>query len=286
EEGLGKPRKDVFLDADMQRLLAEELHPPFCDHTGEAGEKLPFSPRSFRDFMLYREHALQAARGYAARYLPASGPVVQAYEKLVRRPFPAFLPAARWNEYPIYYQGNHLSLVPSGSAIPIPSFAEGEVDYELELGAVLVRPLRDAHPEEALAAVGAFFVINDFSIRCLQRSEMTSGFGPVKAKSFATAMSVEVVPASEIANRLESLSGEVWINGERRTRCSSAGPHFSFGEAIAYASQGETLYPGEVLATGTWPGGSGLEAGEMLKEGDEVELRIEGVGVVRNQLVS
>jgi 2-keto-4-pentenoate hydratase/2-oxohepta-3-ene-1,7-dioic acid hydratase in catechol pathway len=111
---------------------------------------------------------------------------------------------------------------------------------------------------------------------------MTSGFGPVKSKNFANAMSAELVTADEILPRLTELQAEVRINGSSRGRGNTAGPQHSLGEMVAYASLGERVLPGELLATGTIPGCSGMETGQWLSPGDEIELDIAGIGTLRN----
>ena len=60
--------------------------------------------------------------------------------------------------------------------------------------------------------------------------------------------------------------------------------HHGFGDLIAYASRSQTLYPGDVLGSGTAAGGSGLELDRWLQPGDVVEMEIEGIGVLRNRI--
>ena len=72
--------------------------------------------------------------------------------------------------------------------------------------------------------------------------------------------------------------GETW--GED----TSANMHHSFADLIAYASQAQMLYPGELLGSGTAAGGSGLELDRWLQAGDEIELEIEGIGILRNRV--
>jgi len=128
-------------------------------------------------------------------------------------------------------------------------------------------------------------VFNDFSARDIQLAEMKSGFGPTKAKHFANAVSSVVVSADEILPYLNNLQAEIRINGSSIVKTSTAGMHFSLGEAIAYASLEEQLYPGEFIATGTLPGGSGMENGRWLKSGDIIELTIERIGTLTNTIV-
>lgn len=244
---------------------------------------LPFAPKSFRDFMLYEQHAIDAARGFVRSYLPAAWPIVRAYEAVLGPPFPLLKPARLWYEQPIYYMGNHLAFAGDGAAIAIPSYADA-IDYELELGFVLKRALFNASTEEAEAAIGGFVVVNDFTARSVQRDEMRSGFGPQKSKHFANGLSSVVVSADEILPRWRDLKGSVRINGRLVSEPSSAGPKWTLGEALAHVSRSERLYPGELFATGTLPGGSGIETGRLLAAGDAIAIAIDGIGSLRNTI--
>lgn len=244
----------------------------------------PFTPRSFRDFMLYEAHAIAAARGFVNAFVPAAAPIVRAYEGLTRRAFPKLKPHALWYRQPIYYFGNHLNIATDGAGIPIPSYTRA-LDYELELGFVLARPLRDATPQEAEAAIGGFVVLNDFSARDVQVDEMASGFGPQKSKHFASAISSIVATADEILPRWTELGGSARLNGKLVTETSTAGARWSLGEVLAHASRSEQLYPGELFGTGTLPGGSGIETGHLLKAGDTIEIAIDGIATLSNRIV-
>lgn len=245
---------------------------------------LPFQPRSFRDVLLYEDHWTQSSRGYVRRFMPAAFRATQLYEKLTRSIFPAFRPPRLLAQQPIYYFGNHLTILASGTSIRIPSYSKA-LDYELELGWVLGKPLLNATPEQALAAVAGFVVVNDFSARDVQRAEMQSGFGPQKSKHFASSMSATLVTADEILPRIDNLTGKVWINGELASTSSSAGMRYSIGDVLAHLSRDEPLFPGELIASGTLPGGSGLEAGRLLNSGDELRLVIEEVGEITHRIL-
>jgi 2-keto-4-pentenoate hydratase/2-oxohepta-3-ene-1,7-dioic acid hydratase in catechol pathway len=245
---------------------------------------LPFQPLAFRDFMLFERHAIDAARGWARRFAPSAFSLARAYERLTGRDFPAFRPAPLYYRQPIYYMGNALSFAPSGAPVAAPSYSHA-LDYELELGFVLARPLFNATPQEAEEAIGAFVVLNDFSARDVQRDEMRSGFGPQKAKHFLSSLSETAVTAEEILPRLSSLEAHVEINGARVAEPRFAGMRYSLGEALAFVSQSEPLFAGELFGTGTPPGGSGMEIGRWLKVGDRLRLVIEGVGEIAHEIV-
>lgn len=246
---------------------------------------LPFEPRSFRDFMIYERHAVDAARGFVERFMPRLAPVARLYERATGGTFPAFRPKPLWHRQPIYYMGNHLAFVPDGADIVRPAYTHA-LDWELELGIVLARPLYNASPAEAEAAIGGFVVVNDFSARDVQLAEMASGFGPQKAKHFANAMSSVVVTADEILPRWRALNGTVRLDGKLIATPPTSGSRWTLGEMLAQASRGERLWPGELLATGTLPGGSGIETGHELVPGNVIEVAIEGIGSVGNRIVA
>lgn len=250
---------------------------------GDGAAVLPVSPVSFRDFMLYEKHAVDAARGMVRRFIPAGYPVARAFEAVTRQTFPAFRPNKLWYQQPIYYLSNALTIVPSGTVVESPSYS-GALDFELELGVVLGAPLRDASAAEAAAAIAAVVVINDFSARDVQLAEMRSGFGPQKSKHFASSMSETAVEAAGLVERLDELTASVRINGETVSRTGTRGMKFSIAEAIAHASTSEQLYPGELFATGTLPGGSGMEIGRRLAPGDRLRLEIDGIGVIEHDI--
>ena len=267
--------------AEVERAAAQL--PP--DSRPDATVLIPFEPRSYRDFMLYERHAIDAARGFVRRFMPAVAPFVRAYESVTRSTFPALKPKALWYRQPIYYMGNHLAFVTDGAAIAVPSYTRA-LDYELEIGCVLAHGLLDATPQEAEAAIGGFVVFNDFSARDVQHAEMLSGFGPQKAKHFCNAISSIVVTADEVLPHWRALKGSVRINGELISEPTSADPRWSLGEAIAHASRSERLYAGEFFGSGTLPGGSGIETGRLLAAGDVIEIGIDRIGTLTNRIVA
>ncbi len=251
---------------------------------------MPFEPRSFRDFMFYERHAIDAARGFVRRFMPWVWPLVRAYEATIGAPFPPLRPHKLWARQPIYYMGNHLAFSADGAALAVPSYTHA-LDYELELGFVLARGLYNATPDEAEAAIGGFVVVNDFSARDIQAAEMRSGFGPQKSKHFRNGISATVVSADEILPRWRDLKGFVRINGNLVSEVSTAGARWSLGEALAHASRSEPLHAGELFATGTLPGGSGIETfhlkpGRLLSAGDTIEIGIEGVGTITTPIIT
>jgi len=244
---------------------------------------LPFQPLSFRDFMLYEQHNIDAARGYVRRFRPRVARLAGAVEAVRRAPFPAFRPHELWYRQPIYYMSNAATMVPSGTPVQAPPYSSA-LDYELELAFVLRAPLHNASAAEAEEAIGAFVVLCDFSARDVQIPEMDSGFGPQKAKHFVTSLSATAVQAGDVLPRWTELTAEVRINGEVVAKPDARNPRWSLGRMLAHASAGEQLRAGELFATGTLAGGSGMEIGRWLQPGDALRLEIEDVGVIEHEV--
>jgi 2-keto-4-pentenoate hydratase/2-oxohepta-3-ene-1,7-dioic acid hydratase in catechol pathway/sugar lactone lactonase YvrE len=249
-------------------------------------ELQPFSPKSFRDGSLWEKHSIDAARGLVYKFIPAAKWIVFAYENIFpRMVFPMLKPKKMFYERPLYYMASNTNMYATGSEVPYPPYAK-YLDYELELGIVITKTIRNATPKEALDAMGGFILVNDFSERSVQMPEMLSGrMGFTKAKAFATGLGPLVVTKDELRLRkLDSLTAEVRVNNKVVSRGEKMGKHqkqFTAEELVAFISSGETLYPGELIALGTVPGCSSIEThGKGLQPGDTVELRLgEELGV-------
>jgi 2-keto-4-pentenoate hydratase/2-oxohepta-3-ene-1,7-dioic acid hydratase in catechol pathway len=240
-------------------------------------------PRSLRCFSVYEEHNVAAARTLVKRFWPKpAGVAVGGFERITRRTFPALKPGGSFFSEPSFYVGNHTAVVGDGEELPWPSHTD-YLDFELELGFVLAEDVADASPAEAEAAIGGFFVVNDWSARDVQAHEYREGmFGPaVKSKSFATGISPD---SADVLGRWDSLRATARVNGETWSETSTAGAAHSPGDLVAFASRGERLGAGDAFAMGTLPRGCGLELDRWLKPGYEVSLEIEGVGTLTNRV--
>src|SRR5260370_17758762 len=182
---------------------------------------------------------------------------------------------------PLYYKGNPLTLIGHEQAVPWPNYTD-HMDYELELGFVIGNRGREREPQESLSPLFGVTIFNDFSARDIQGEEMRSGFGPAKGKDFATALGPWITTRDELD--LAHLDMVARINGEERSCGSSATMTWKVEELIAYASRGETIWPGELLGSGTVGFGSGAEHGKKLQPGDVVELEVQGIGLLRNRI--
>ncbi|MFF3485537.1 fumarylacetoacetate hydrolase family protein [Streptomyces sp. NPDC002701] len=267
---------------------------PFTDawEAGQAAERgaeagsvvLPFQPLSFRDFMIFEQHNINAARGWVRRFRPGLARFAKGVELVTRKPFPAFRPKPLWYRVPTYYMSNASTFVPSGTPVTAPPYSTA-LDYELELAFVLNAPLYNATPEEAVKAIGAFAVLCDFSARDVQIPEMSSNFGPQKSKHFLTSLSSTAVEAADVVDRWSTLPSRVTLNGEVIARPDASSARWTLGEMLAHSSAGERLYPGELFATGTYVNGCGMEINKWIAPGDSLRLEIEGVGVIEHDII-
>lgn len=190
-----------------------------------------------------------------------------------------------WFRQPIYYKCNRMSVIGPEEPIRWPAYS-AELDYELELACVIGKQGTDIPVEDAPSHIFGFTIFNDVSARDAQASEMAGSLGPAKGKDFDTGniLGPWIVTADEIGD-VYNLGMEVRVNGERRGGGNTASMHHSFATIIAHISQSETLYPGEVIGSGTVGTGCGLETGRFLDDGDVIELEIEKIGVLRNQIL-
>jgi 2-keto-4-pentenoate hydratase/2-oxohepta-3-ene-1,7-dioic acid hydratase in catechol pathway len=162
------------------------------------------------------------------------------------------------------------SIIACGEAILLPSVSR-RVDYEGELAVVIGRRCSDlGDAEDALAYVMGYTCLNDVTARDLQRADVQF----TRAKSFDTFCPIG--PYIETELKLEDVTLETLVNGQRKQLGRVADMIFPVDAIIRYISRVMTLQPGDVIATGT-PAGVG-----PLQAGDVVEVVISGVGCLKN----
>lgn len=225
-------------------------------------------PESIRDCLVYERHLHNA---------------MKAWEKLANRPVTE-IPKV-WFERPTWYKGNRFSVVGHEAEVQWPPYSE-MMDFELELACVIGRKGRDIPAATGLEHVFGFTVFNDFSARDTQMVERPLGMGPMKGKDFDTGnvFGPWIVTTDEIGDP-QKLGMEVRVNGERWGGGNSSEMQHGFAQILAFISISETLYPGEIIASGTVGTGCGLELCRFLNPDDVVELEVEKIGVLRNRIV-
>ena len=171
-----------------------------------------------------------------------------------------------------------------------PEHLTEELDYELELAVVLKKPGKWFSPEEAMDYVGGYVIFNDITARDIQRGEMRSGvFSFCKAIDTFCPLGPWIVTTDEIADP-HDLAMQLRVNGEVRQESHSGNMSVTIPEILSnFSALGYSA--GDVLSTGTVSGVAGFKSPEerarlYLKPGDVIEAEIEGIGVLRNPVVS
>ena len=211
-------------------------------------------PNSLRDFMAFEEHV---------RNTLGEPPDV-------------------WFELPVGYKSNADSVVGPGATVEWPDYSD-QMDYELEVAAVVGTRGTEIQADEADEYVAGYTVFNDFSARDIQMEEMRGKLGPAKGKDFANGLGPYLVTPDEVDVASAEMRAEV--NGETWSEGTAGEMHHSFADIVAHVSQSETIHPGDVLGSGTVGTGCGLELGRFLESGDTVRLTIEGIGTLENEVV-
>jgi 2-keto-4-pentenoate hydratase/2-oxohepta-3-ene-1,7-dioic acid hydratase in catechol pathway len=180
------------------------------------------------------------------------------------------------------------SLADPGATVKI-SGISNEVDWEVELAAVIGRTAKNVPEEKALDYVAGYTAANDLSARDRGRRANISETSPFKAdwtkhKTFegSCPLGPWIVPARDIGDP-QSLGLKLWVNDVLKQDSNSKAMIFNLAEQIARLSDGMTLHPGDVILTGT-PAGVGSARGEFLKPGDTVKIWIEKIGTLTNKM--
>jgi 2,4-didehydro-3-deoxy-L-rhamnonate hydrolase len=175
------------------------------------------------------------------------------------------------------------SLTLSGTPAPVPAGEQG-LDWEGELVAVIGRTLKDVSAGDALQAVFGYAAFNDLTARDTQHR--TTQWTVGKNADQSGPMS-EIVTAEEVGDPGSGLRVVTRVNGEIMQDGNTADMIFSVGEILAYLSETMTLYPGDLVATGT-PNGVGYarRPPRLLHPGDEVAVEIERIGSVHTPIVA
>ncbi|MGR3811797.1 fumarylacetoacetate hydrolase family protein [Jiulongibacter sp. NS-SX5] len=244
------------------------------------------NPRSFRDYIGFEMHMLNASRSF--------GHTISEV----------------WYEMPIYYFTNHQAVYGPNDKIKRPE-KERKLDIELELGMVIGKKGSDIKKEDAESYIFGYTVFNDWTAREIQKKEMMLPLGPCKGKDFANAIGPCIVTADEFEQyrvpfseeffeeplRVPEIKGDRFdlkmtsrINGETVCEGNYKTVHYTFSQMIERASEnGVNLMPGDVFGSGTLGWGSLIENNfkihRPLEPGDVVELEIEGIGLLRNEVV-
>lgn len=243
---------------------------------------VPF-PSSCRDGYAFRQHVEAARRNRKVPMIP------------------------EFDQYPVFYFTNHHSVQGPGDILCMPDHFE-KLDFELEVAIVISKHGRNIRAAEADEYIAGIMIMNDMSARTLQMEEMLLNLGPAKGKDFATAVGPCLVTLDELEQYeippKENHTGKSWnlkmtcaVNGKQVSEGNVGDMDWTFAEIIERCSYGVTLYPGDIIGSGTVGTGCFLELNgtgklsdpgyqeQWLQEGDVVEMEVDGIGKLSNTIV-
>lgn len=274
---------DVVINPDAQELLKEQFGKLKSGKLYKKGVPIiqgikilpPIKPLTLRDAYTFREH-VRRARASRGQDVPPE-----------------------YDMFPVYYYSNPLTVVGPGDVYVAQPFWD-ELDFELELAIVIGKECHDIQPSQFTDVVFGLTIWNDFTARHIQRQEMKMNMGPHHGKEFASAMGPVLITMDELmpylvetmepghTGKVFNLHFRIFLNGEKVSEGSFRNQTWTFGEVLARASEGVTLYPGEVFGSGTVGLGCLVELKQeglfdrWLQPDDEIILEVETIGRLRN----
>lgn len=205
---------------------------------------------------------------------------------------------AEFDLFPIFYYTNHQAVIGPGNC-EVQSQHLEKLDFELESAIVVGRKGKNIKAADADAYIFGYTIMNDFSARHLQMEEMKMSLGPAKGKDFATALGAYLVTPEELeAYRKPGKTGDRYslemsceVNGQPISKGNMADMNWTFAQILERVSYGTTIYPGDVIGSGTVGTGCFMElngskiTNQWLQPGDKVLLKITGLGSLENTIV-
>lgn len=252
-------------------------------HYKEAAVLAPVPhPSSCRDGYAFRQHVAAARRNRKVDMIP------------------------EFDHFPIFYFTNHNAIQGPGDIECMPDHFQ-KLDFELEGAIVVCKKGRNIKASEADQYIGGYMIMNDMSARTLQMEEMLLSLGPAKGKDFSTVIGPMLVTPDELeAFRIPAkenhtgnnynLRMKCWVNGIQVSEGNLGDMDWTFAEILERCSYGVDILPGDVIGSGTVGTGCFLELNgtgllndpnypvQWLKEGDVVEMEIEGLGHLKNTI--
>jgi 2-keto-4-pentenoate hydratase/2-oxohepta-3-ene-1,7-dioic acid hydratase in catechol pathway len=189
---------------------------------------------------------------------------------------------AKGDDWPIVFTKVPECVVGPHDDVRLPAEVSTQIDYEAELAVVIGTGGRNIARADAMGHVFGYTIVNDVTARDVQMRHQQWDLG----KSFDTfcPMGPWIVTADELDGTATRV--RCWVNGELRQDAPTSDLIFDIATLIETCSRGITLYPGDVIATGTPAGvGMGMNPPQYLKSGDVVRIEIDGIGAIENHMV-
>lgn len=258
---------EKFKQERIHTLLSPVPHPPSC-----------------RDAYAFRQHVETMRANRGAQMIP------------------------EFDQFPVFYFTNHNAVFGEG---PIEVYDDhlDKLDFELEIAAVIGKGGMNIPVEQADQHIFGFMIMNDLSARTLQMQELKLSLGPAKGKDFANCFGPWLVSKDELKPFAQdtghglsyNLEMKASLNGEVISHGNMDSMHWTFAQIIERVSYGVNLYPGDIIGSGTVGTGclgeiNGTAALKAKSEGktyqpiwlknkDQIELEITGLGKLSNTLV-
>jgi fumarylacetoacetate (FAA) hydrolase len=211
-----------------------------------------------------------------------------------------------FDQYPIFYFTNHNAIQGPGAIYCMPDHFQ-QLDFELEIAIVIGKEGKNIKAKNADEYIAGFTIMNDLSARKLQMEEMLLNLGPAKGKDFSTVIGPWLVTPDELKSHLVpakkghvgnnyNLSMKCWVNDQLVSEGNVKDMDWTFAEIIERCSYGVTIYPGDVIGSGTVGTGCFLELNgtgklkdanytpQWLQPNDVVTMSIDGLGTLENTI--
>ena len=268
-----RPLADKAIAAFEKGELPAELTKKLADVT--LLSPIP-RPPSMRDGYAFRQHVETARRNRGLEMIP------------------------EFDQFPVFYFTNHQAVIGPGPVRVKPRHLE-KLDFELEAAIVVGKECRDLSAASADDAIFGMTIMNDWSARVLQMDEMKLSLGPAKGKDFATSLGPWLVTMDELAEKtIKTPNGNqfdlgmrAWVKGVQVSTGNVKDMTWTFAQILERASYGVTLYPGDVIGSGTCGTGCFLELNgskitdnQWLHPGEVVALEIDRLGRLENTIVA
>jgi fumarylacetoacetate (FAA) hydrolase len=242
------------------------------------------NPPSCRDAYAFRQHVATARRNRGVDMIP------------------------EFDQFPIFYFTNHNAILgPTDDILCMPDHMQ-KLDFELEAAIVIGKKGRNIKAKDADDYIAGYLIMNDMSARALQMEEMRLNLGPAKGKDFCTIIGPYLVTKDELESKkvstadghdgnTYSLNMKCWLNGKLLSKGNMKDMNWTFAEIVERCAYGADILPGDVIGSGTVGTGCLLELNGShklenpdyepvwLKDGDLIEMEIEGLGKIKNKIV-
>ena len=212
-----------------------------------------------------------------------------------------------FDDFPVFYFSNHNAIFgPYDDIKCMPSHFE-KLDYELEIAILIGKEGKNIKSKNAKEHIAGFMIMNDMSSRGLQMKEMKLNLGPAKGKDFASVLGPYLVTPDELSGNVINeddngcnydLEMTCSVNGKLLSKGNLKDMAWSFEKIIERVSYGASIYPGDIIGSGTVGTGCLLEINGSnklkssnfteiwLEENDVVEMKIEKLGKITNKIIS